>query len=321
MQALIIILYPVTGRRCRIIDFWEWLQLKQKNSLSVLFDIFNCLFMLLVCFTMAYPVWHVLMASLSDNSQLIGYTGLLFKPLSFSTKAYTLMMKNPMILRGYLNTVLIVVVGVSLNMIFTTVAAYFFSRTDDIYWQKPLMVLIMLTMFFSGGLIPFYLVVSNMLHLNNSFWALILPTLINTYNLIIMKTSFSSLPKSLEESAKLDGAGHITILLKVVVPLSMPVIAVMILYYAVGQWNSWFNANIFIKDRSKYPLQLVLREILIQNDTSAMTQGAGDASDQQSIGESVKYAVVVAASLPILVVYPFLQKYFVKGVMIGAVKG
>ena len=295
--------------------------MKQKNSLSVLFDIFNCLFMLLVCFTMAYPVWHVLMASLSDNSQLIGYTGLLFKPLSFSTKAYTLMMKNPMILRGYLNTVLIVVVGVSLNMIFTTVAAYFFSRTDDIYWQKPLMVLIMLTMFFSGGLIPFYLVVSNMLHLNNSFWALILPTLINTYNLIIMKTSFSSLPKSLEESAKLDGAGHITILLKVVVPLSMPVIAVMILYYAVGQWNSWFNANIFIKDRSKYPLQLVLREILIQNDTSAMTQGAGDASDQQSIGESVKYAVVVAASLPILVVYPFLQKYFVKGVMIGAVKG
>ncbi len=295
--------------------------MKQKNFLSVLFDIFNCLFMLLVCFTMAYPVWHVLMASLSDNSQLIGYTGLLFKPLSFSTKAYTLMMKNPMILRGYLNTVLIVVVGVSLNMIFTTVAAYFFSRTDDIYWQKPLMVLIMLTMFFSGGLIPFYLVVSNMLHLNNSFWALILPTLINTYNLIIMKTSFSSLPKSLEESAKLDGAGHITILLKVVVPLSMPVIAVMILYYAVGQWNSWFNANIFIKDRSKYPLQLVLREILIQNDTSAMTQGAGDASDQQSIGESVKYAVVVAASLPILVVYPFLQKYFVKGVMIGAVKG
>lgn len=295
--------------------------MKQKNFLSVLFDIFNCLFMLLVCFIMAYPVWHVLMASLSDNSQLIGYTGLLFKPLSFSTKAYTLMMKNPMILRGYLNTVLIVVVGVSLNMIFTTVAAYFFSRTDDIYWQKPLMVLIMLTMFFSGGLIPFYLVVSNMLHLNNSFWALILPTLINTYNLIIMKTSFSSLPKSLEESAKLDGAGHITILLKVVVPLSMPVIAVMILYYAVGQWNSWFNANIFIKDRSKYPLQLVLREILIQNDTSAMTQGAGDASDQQSIGESVKYAVVVAASLPILVVYPFLQKYFVKGVMIGAVKG
>ena len=151
MQALIIILYPVTGRRCRIIDFWEWLQLKQKNFLSVLFDIFNCLFMLLVCFTMAYPVWHVLMASLSDNSQLIGYTGLLFKPLSFSTKAYTLMMKNPMILRGYLNTVLIVVVGVSLNMIFTTVAAYFFSRTDDIYWQKPLMVLIMLTMYFADA--------------------------------------------------------------------------------------------------------------------------------------------------------------------------
>ncbi len=295
--------------------------MRQKNFLSVLFDAFNCVFMLLICFVMAYPVWHVLMASLSDNSQLIGYTGLLFRPLGFSTNAYVLMMKNPMILRGYFNTISIVVVGVSLNMVFTTVAAYFFSRSDEIYWQKPLMVLVMLTMFFSGGLIPFYLVVSNMLHLNNSFWALILPTLINTYNLIIMKTSFSALPKSLEESAKLDGAGHITILLQIVIPLSMPVIAVMILYYAVGQWNSWFNANIFIKDRTKYPLQLVLREILIQNDTSTMTQGAGDASDQQSIGESVKYAVVVAASLPILVVYPFLQKYFVKGVMIGAVKG
>ena len=295
--------------------------MRQRNSLSVLFDVFNCAFMLLICFVMAYPVWHVLMASFSDNSQLIGYTGILLKPLGFSTNAYVLMMKNPMILRGYFNTILIVVVGVSLNMVFTTVAAYFFSRSDDIYWQKPLMILVLLTMFFSGGLIPFYLVVSNMLHLNNSFWALILPTLVNTYNLIIMKTSFSSLPKSLEESAKLDGAGHLTVMLKIVVPLSMPVIAVMILYYAVGHWNSWFNANIFIKDRSKYPLQLVLREILIQNDTSTMTQGAGDAADQQSIGESVKYAVVVAASLPILVVYPFLQKYFVKGVMIGAVKG
>lgn len=292
----------------------------QKSFLSALFDVSNCLFMILLCFIMAYPVWHVVMASLSDNSSLIGYTGLLFTPKNFSTKAYMLMMQNPMIIRGYLNTGLIVIVGVSCNMAFTTVGAYFFSR-KGVYWQKMLMILVMITMFFSGGLIPFYLVVSNMLHLNNSFWALILPTLVNTYNLIIMKTSFSSLPDSLEESAKLDGAGHLTILLKIVVPLSMPVIAVMILYYAVGHWNSWFHANIFIKDRTKYPLQLVLREILIQNDTSSMTQGAGDASDQQSIGESVKYAVVVAASLPILVVYPFLQKYFVKGVMIGAVKG
>lgn len=294
--------------------------MRSKTFSSVLFDFINCLFMILLCIIMAYPVWHVVMASLSDNTSLIGYTGLLFKPRGFSARAYTLMMQNPMIVRGYINTLKIVVVGVCFNMIFTTIGAYFLSR-KGVYWQKPVMILIMLTMFFSGGLIPFYLVVSNILKLNNSFWVLILPTVINTYNLIIMKTSFSSIPDSLEESAKLDGAGHIAVLIKIIVPLSMPVIAVMILYYAVGHWNSWFHANIFIKNRTRYPLQLVLREILIQNDTSTMTQGAGDASDQQSISESVKYAVVVTASLPILIVYPFLQKYFVKGVMIGAVKG
>ena len=136
-----------------------------------------------------------------------------------------------------------------------------------------------------------------------------------------MRTSFAALPDSLEESAKLDGAGALRILVSIVVPLSMPVIAVIILYYAVSHWNSWFNASIFIKDREKFPLQLILREILIINDTNVMTQGAGDASDQMSIGETVKYAVIVVSTLPILCVYPFLQKYFQKGVMIGAVKG
>ena len=157
--------------------------------------------------------------------------------------------------------------------------------------------------------------------MNNSLWALILPGLVNTYNLIIMRTSFSSIPESLEESARIDGASHWTILLKIILPLSKAIIAVMVLYYAVGHWNSWFNASIYIRDRNKFPLQLVLREILIINDTNVMTQGSGGAADQMSIAETIKYAVIVTATLPVLCLYPFLQKYFVKGVMIGSVKG
>ena len=149
--------------------------------------------------------------------------------------------------------------------------------------------------------------------------ALIIPTAINTYNLIIMRTSFSSIPESLIESARLDGANNLQILWKIVIPVSKAIVAVMVLYYAVSHWNSWFNASIYLKDRSKFPLQLVLREILIQNNTSAMSDAL--AADQYAIGESIKYAVIVVATVPILLVYPYLQKYFTKGVMIGAVKG
>lgn len=284
------------------------------------FNVFNCIFMFLLMIVMAYPIWYVVMASLSDNSLLMSYRGILLLPRGFSTNAYTLMAKNPMIMKGYGNTIFIVVAGVTLNLIFTSIAAYFLSR-KGVYWQKYVMMFIVFTMFFSGGLIPTYLVNTKIFHLKNSYWALMLPGLINTYNLIIMRTSFAAIPESLEESARLDGAGHWTILFRIVIPLSKAIIAVMILYYAVAHWNSWFSANIYITDRSKYPLQLVLREILISNDTSSMTAQDASAADQQSIGETVKYAVIVAATLPILCVYPFLQKYFVKGVMVGAVKG
>jgi len=294
--------------------------MKIKISLAQkVFDIFNAIFMLILMIIMFYPMWHVLMSSLSDSNMLLAHTGVIIKPLGFTYNAYKLMMKNPMILKGYLNTVYIVVVGVALNLLFTSVAAYVLSRTNVLY-KKFFTILIILTMYFSGGLIPSYLLISKTLHMNDSYWALILPTLINTYNLIIMRTSFESIPVSLEESARLDGAGHWTLLLKIILPLSLPIIAVMTLYYAVAHWNSWFTANIYIKTRSKYPLQLILREILISNDTASMTSGT-DAASEFSVSESVKYAVIVAATFPILCVYPFLQKYFVKGVMIGAIKG
>ena len=178
---------------------------------------------------------------------------------------------------------------------------------------------IVLTMYFSGGLIPFFLTVRS-LKLDNTLWALIIPTAISTFNMIIMRTAFASVPDSLEESAKLDGAGHIRILVKIMVPLVFPTIAVLILYYSVGHWNSWFNAMVFLRDRSKYPLQLILREILIQNSMENMTMGV-EMDDKEMISETIKYAVIIVSTLPILCLYPFIQKYFVKGVMIGAVKG
>ncbi len=292
----------------------------KKSKAQTGFDICNVIFITALSVVMLYPMWHVIMASVSLGDRLMMHRGILLYPQGFSLQSFKLVFQNPMITKGFCNTFVIVAVGVTLNLIFTAVMAYFLTR-KDVMWQKAIMVLIIVSMYFSGGMIPTYLIVSKTLGLNNSMWALILPGLINTYNLIILKTSFESIPPSLEESARIDGAGHISVLMKVVVPLSLPALAVMLLYYAVGHWNSWFQANIYLKDRSKYPLQLVLREILITNDTASMTQGGGDTADQILLSETVKYGVVVVSTIPILFIYPFLQRYFVKGVMVGAVKG
>jgi len=189
----------------------------------------------------------------------------------------------------------------------------------NVYFKKLITVLIVVTMYVSGGTIPFYFLVKGV-GLEDSLWSVILPTAINTYNLIILKSSFASIPDSMEESARLDGAGHMRILFSIILPLARATVAVVVLYYAVEHWNSWFNAVLFLNDREKYPLQLILREILIQNDTSSMSRGVS-MSDQFSIAESIKYAVTIVATVPILCVYPFLQKYFASGVMQGAVKG
>ena len=284
------------------------------------FDCVNILLMILLMFVMAYPLWHVIMASMSSDKQLMGHVGFILKPLGINFNAYKLMMKDPMIIKGYANTIYLVIVGTSLNLLFTTITAYFFSR-KNVYWSKYLMMLIVFTMYFSGGLIPSYIMIAQVYHLKGSYLALFLPGLINTYNLIIMKTSLEAIPESLVEAARIDGAGHWRVLLSIVVPVSKATIAVMTLYYAVAHWNSWFTPSIYLSgNREKFPLQVVLREILISNDTTMMTQGSGAAGDQLGIAETVKYAVTVTATIPILIVYPFLQKYFVKGVMIGSVK-
>ena len=285
------------------------------------FNIFNNVFMFLIMIIMVYPMWYVLVASFSESQKMVGFEGIMWLPRGLSLDSYRLMAKNPMVLRGYLNTIYIVVVSVSLNIIFTAIGAYFLSR-KNVMWQKYVMIMVTLTMFFSGGMIPDYLTFTKIYHLRNSYWVLILPGLINTFNLIVMRTSFASIPDSLCESATIDGAGHWRVLFSIVLPLSKAVMAVIILYYAVAHWNEWFNASIYLSDRTKYPLQLILREILISNDTTSMTAGNVDArANKESVAETIKYATIVVATVPILCVYPFLQKYFVKGVTLGATKG
>ena len=281
-----------------------------------LFEGINSIIMVFLIIITLYPLLYIIFASLSEPSKLIQHNGVLLGSLGFDLEAYRQVLKNPAILRGYLNTLFVVITGTSLNLVLTSLGAYALSR-KDYYGKKLFMFIIIFTMFFNGGLIPFYLLVKG-LGLSNSLWALIFPVAVFSWNLIIMRTSFASIPSSLEESAKIDGANDFTILFHIVLPLSMPIVAVMILYYGVEHWNSWFNAIIFLRNRDLYPIQLILREILVLNDTHMMTTKVF--MDKESVGETIKYATVIVATLPILAVYPFLQKYFVKGIMIGALK-
>jgi putative aldouronate transport system permease protein len=249
----------------------------------------------------------------------MSHTGLLLSPQGFNLDAYAKVFQNPNIVGGYINTIVIVAGGTLLNLFMTSLGAYVLSR-KGVPWTRTVMLVIVFTMFFSGGLIPMYLLVNNWLDLGNSLLALIIPGLISTWNLIILRTSFEAIPDGLIESARMDGAQDFTILFRIVLPLSLPVMAVMVLFYGVSHWNSWFSAMIYLRDRELFPLQLILREILIQNSTAYMS-GDASASDVEAVGESIKYATIIVATLPILAVYPFLQKYFVKGVMIGSIKG
>lgn len=285
---------------------------------DVVFTLINTTVMILFSLIMLYPMWYVAVASLSDAKALMASSGMIFLPIKMNLAAYKAAFSNPLLLSGYGITLFVVVFGTFIGVLFTFVAAYFFSRRD-VKLQKPLMILLFITMYFSGGIIPFYFTVKDV-GLNNSVWALIIPTIMTTYNMIIVRTSMYGIPASLEEAAEIDGANHITILFKVILPLSKASLAVIALYYAVEKWNAWFNAMIFIKDREKWPLQLVLREILVENSTNTMMQG-GLSSDDAFVSETIKYATIVISTLPILCVYPFIQKYFVGGIMIGAVKG
>lgn len=291
---------------------------KKLRAGDVAFSMLNGIVLLAFAVVMIYPIWYVIVASFMDYRELMHNSSALLWTASPTLAAYKMAFKNPLIISGYANTLFIVVVGTLLNLFMTSLAAYFLTRRN-VKLQKLIYIMIIVTMYFSGGMIPFYFTVRDM-GLENSLWSQIIPGAVSTFNLILMKSSLEAMPRSLEESAEIDGAGHWTVLFKIVLPLSKATLAVIALYYAVGHWNSWFNAMLFLKDRGKYPLQLVMREILLQNQTSDMA-GATNFSEGSYIGESIKYAVIVISTLPILFIYPFIQKYFVKGVMIGAVKG
>ncbi len=283
-----------------------------------IFDVFNVLVMLFLIILTIYPLYYVFVCSISDSNLLMESHGFKLLPAGFSLDSYKAVFSNPNILTGFKTTLFVLVVGTSLNVVFTSIGAFLLTR-KQFAMRKFMSVVIMITMFFGGGMIPTYLVVYKWLDLGNSIWALILPGLISTYNLTIMRTSFASLPDSLEEAAKIDGANDIVILFKIMIPLSLPIIAVMVLFYGVAHWNSWFQAMLYIRERDMYPLQLILREILLINDASGM--GDTGAGNQFFLGESIKYASIIVATVPILFAYPFIQKYFVKGIMSGAVKG
>ena len=283
------------------------------------FSFFNILIMLLIIIVTAYPIYYIVVASFSDPGELSRHIGLLWTPLKpYTTSAYEMVFQNPQIVTGFLNTAFVLVAGLLVNLSLTMLGAYFLTIKGPML-KNGITMMIIFTMYFSGGMIPSYLNVKD-LGLMDSLWALILPGAINTTNLIIMKSAFASVPDSLTESARLDGASYLQILIKIMAPLSKATIAVMILYYGVGHWNSWFNASIYLRSGEKFPLQLVVQNILNLTSSTAMEAGVG-MDEVAQLADLIKYALIVVTAAPILILYPFLQKYFVKGVMVGAIKG
>jgi putative aldouronate transport system permease protein len=280
------------------------------------FDACNIALLCLLCFVTFYPFYYVLIASLSDPVALVSYRGLLLWPRGFSLEAFARVWQNPMVRSGFFNTLLIVGGGTALNMVLTCCGAYALSR-QRLLLEKPLLLLIIGTMFFSGGLVPNYLLVRD-LGLLDSRWAVILPFAVSAWNLIILRSAFNAVPKDYEEAARIDGAGDFTILTQVYIPLCMPTLAVVGLFYAVSHWNGYFYSMIYLSDRELFPLQLVLREILVSGSTDSMM--TGEAAGREAISTTIKYATVIVATLPVLAIYPFLQRFFVKGVLVGGIK-
>ncbi len=267
----------------------------------------------IICF---YPLWHVLVASVSTSTHVIKNPGLLLLPDGFYLESYKLAFSHPQVGNGLFNSVKILLISLPINIVITLMCGYFMA-CRNMRLKKPVVFLLMLTMYFSGGLIPSYLNIKE-LGLYNTHWALILPGALSVYNAIICKTAIEGVPESLSESAYLDGANDFQVLFRIIMPLIKPTIAVLILYYGVGIWNSWFSASVYLEEPTLMPMQNILRAVL-QEGKGLSSEGAGDSFD--SFAESVKYSAIVITTLPILCVYPFLQKHFTKGVMIGAVKG
>lgn len=292
---------------------------KMKTSLGdKIFVVINSAILICLCIITLYPIWYVFCASMTSNTYLVSHPGILLWPHEMTFGAYKLAFSHPLLLSGYTNTLIILAVSLPINILLTLFAGYFMASKDVMF--KPLIQgLIMFTMFFSGGMIPAYLNVRS-LGLYNSLWALILPGALSVYNSIICKTAIESVPESLKESAYIDGANDVIILFKIIVPLIKATLAVLLLYYGVAHWNAWFNASIYLKDNEKLPIQNIMRAILIAN-SNVLNSAAAENDQVNQFAEAIKYSTIILTTVPVLCIYPFIQKYFVKGVMIGAVKG
>jgi len=286
---------------------------------SIAFDVLNYLVIGLAAFTTVMPIIYIICNSFATELEL--QTRSMFViPQTWSLDAYKYIFASNKLIRAFGNSVLITVCGTLINLFFTVTMAYPLSK-KFLRGRTPLLNMIIFSMFFSGGMIPGYVVVSSWLGLRGTYWALLLPGAISAYNMMIVKNFFQGIPAELEESASLDGCNDVGILWKIVLPLSLPVLATFGLFYAVGHWNSYFPAMIYLTDDKMYPLQLILRNIIVTAESSASDMSLMDPNFVEPPKQSIKMAVIVVATVPIMCVYPFLQKYFVKGVMVGALKG
>ncbi|MGX7060176.1 carbohydrate ABC transporter permease [Vagococcus humatus] len=301
-------------------------RLIKDTPLDKLFMKFNYVFLLLALVIVLYPLIYIVSASISDPNAVNSGQMFLF-PKGLTFEGYKTILNNDSIWRGYLNTIFYTVLGTSINLAVTLPCAYALSRSD-FYGHKFITSFMLVTMFIGGGLIPSYLLIKN-LHMLNTVWALVLPGAASIYNIVVTRTFFqSTIPREMEEAAIIDGCNDFMLFFKIILPLSTPIIAVMALFYGVGHWNSFFSALIYLSDKTMYPLQMVLREILVLQDMSSnsingnMTQDmAAMLFSKQQLVQVIKYGVMIVSTLPVIIIYPFLQKYFVKGMMVGSLKG
>lgn len=291
---------------------------KKKNASDIILDSIIYLVLIALVVVTIYPVWYVIVASFSTSTALAKVEGLLFWPPDFNLEGYRLVATNKLLLSGLKNSFIVLFGSLPFNLLLTLLCGYFLAM-PGLFWKKPISFYILFTMYFSGGMIPTYLNVKG-LGLSDTLWALIIPGALSVYNAIICKSAIEGVPDSLREAAYIDGANDFYILFKVIMPLIKPTLAVLTLYYGVSHWNSWYTASLYILDEMKLPVQNIIRNILIVNDSSLTGTGAMD-DNYSTFAESIKYAAIVVTTAPVMCIYPFVQKYFTKGVMIGAVKG
>ncbi len=291
---------------------------------DVIYDTVIFIILTLILLIVAYPLYFVIISSFSDPVAVAGGK-VVFVPIGFTLDGYKEVFKTQTVVNGFLNSLLYTAVGVVVNLGVTIPTAYALSRKDFVL-NRPITLFYIFTMFFGGGMMPTYLIVRDT-GLLNTMWALILPGALGVYNMIVARTFFTTnIPVELMEAAKLDGCGNTRFFLHIVLPLSGAITAILFLYYGVGHWNSYFSALIYITDRNKFPLQLELRNILLQNSVNMsnrvlMEAELAEKERLEALKEMMKYSLIIISSIPVLIIYPFVQKHFVKGVMIGSVKG